>query len=135
MRAVSPGAGLEGSVDERAARADDRRVRLLRSLLLAVALLGCHRVAPADGDASSKPLPESSAQGAELKQRGVGWENGEIRAFYLARVKAIGAAHERWKKEGVPAVERARRAFQMRHDARVLARAMMKAEAEVEALR
>jgi hypothetical protein len=108
------------------------RVRA-RHLLLAIVLLGCK---PSSNEhASNKPFPDTPAQAASLQQSGVTWENGDIRAFYLARVGAIGPANEQWKRESVPAEERARRAYQMRRDARILARVMMKDRAQVEALR
>lgn len=112
---------------------DDPTVRA-QSLLLSLALLGC-TPRDAGGDATStKPFPDSSAQVASLRQSGVVWTNGEIRAFYLRRVAAIAPADQQWKKEGLPAVERAHRAFQMRKDARLLTRAMMADRAEVAAL-
>lgn len=108
------------------------RRQALRSLFLALALSAC---TPHGEAASNKPFPEASADVARLRQGGVTWTNAEIRAFYLRRVAAIGPADAQWKKDGVPAAERAQRAFQMRKDARLLARAMMTDAAEVEALR
>jgi hypothetical protein len=105
-----------------------------RSVLLCLALLGCTPHGAGGDAASNKPFPDSSAQVASLRQGGVVWSNGEVRAFYLRRVAAIAPADEQWKKEKLPAVERAHRAFQMRHDARLLSRAMMAVPAEVEAL-
>ncbi len=58
----------------------------------------------------------------------------EIRAHYLRLVAASGPAEAQWKQEGVAALERARRAFQMRHDARLTCRAMMSDPRAVEAL-
>jgi hypothetical protein len=101
-------------------------------LLLCLALLACK---PRGETASNKPYPEASADVASLRQGGVAWTNAEIRAFYVRKVSTIGQASEQWKKEGMPAADRARRAFQMRHDARLLARSMMKDPADVDALR
>jgi hypothetical protein len=104
----------------------------IRNIVFAALLLGaCARPeAP-----SEKPVPTSVAQAEEMKRGGARWDNGEIRRAYLAMVAAIGPANERWKQENVPAEERARRAYQMRKDARLLARAMMKDPAEVALLR
>jgi len=103
-----------------------------RILLVASLLAGCARAGEAP---SGRPVPTSLAQAEEAKRGGAQWTNGDIRAAYLQMVAAIGPANEAWKRESVPAEQRARRAFQMRHDARLLARAMMKDAAEVEALR
>lgn len=98
------------------------------ALLLAA---GCRGGAPAGDAPSAKPLPASSAQIEALKSSGVAWDDAEVRAYYLKTVASIGPSSEAWKRDGVPAEERARRAFQIRHDARVIARAMMKNRAEV----
>jgi len=114
------------------------RPRHLRTLVLALALAGlagCRPNANPGEAASTKPFPESSAQIPELRRGGVDWTDGEVRAFYVRRVAAIGPADAQRKKEGMPALDRARLAFQSRREARLLARAMMKEGAEVEALR
>lgn len=103
-----------------------------RTLLIALLLAGC---APSVEAPSGKPVPTSVAQAEEMKRGGAEWANGDIRAAYLQMVAAIGPANARWKQENVPAEERARRAYQMRKDARLLARAMMKDPAAVELLR
>ena len=87
--------------------------------------LGCARPGPPVELASDRPLPASSAQALSLKTTGIAWTNAEIRAHYLVLVAAIGPANEAWKREGLGAEERAHRAFQIRHDARVTCRAMM----------
>jgi hypothetical protein len=102
-------------------------------ILVVLLLAGCDRAPPPA--ASDKPFPSSSAQVEVLRKGGVDWTNADIRAFYLRTVATVGPANEGWKREGLPTEERARRAFQMRHDARLLARAMMKQGAEIEALR
>jgi hypothetical protein len=109
-------------------------LRLLRLVMVALLVAGC-RSGPSGGDApQNQPSPTSVAQAAEMKKAGVVWTNGDIRAFYLRTVATIGPSNERWKQENVPAEERARRAFQVRHDARMTARAMMKDPAEVKLL-
>jgi hypothetical protein len=111
------------------------RFRSAWIVALAVALAaGCAKpVAPVEL-ASGKPLPASSAEAIGLKTTGVAWTNAEIRAHYLVLVAAIGPANAAWKRDGVPAEERAHRAFQIRHDARITCRAMMSDAREVAAL-
>jgi hypothetical protein len=91
-------------------------------------------VAPAPSPAptaAEAPLPESVAEAEKQKAAGARWDNARIREHYLALVSRIAPANEAWVKEGVPPEERARRAYQMRHDARLTARAMMGDPAEV----
>jgi hypothetical protein len=108
--------------------------RLLVYIVLAVALLGCKpRGEPPP--AADKPYPEASADVAALRDRGVAWTNAEVRAFYVRKVSAIAPANEQWKKEGLASADRARKAYQMRKDARLLARSMMTDAKDVEALR
>jgi hypothetical protein len=102
--------------------------KLLCLSLAALVAAGCRSGAPAPGD---KPIPTSSVQVASLREAGVAWDDGEVRAYYLRTVAAIGPENDGWKRQGLPAEERARRAFQIRHDARETARAMMKSSAEV----
>jgi hypothetical protein len=109
-------------------------VKLLRVALAALLLAGCRSGAPAGDAPSDKPVPSSSAHVEALKKAGVAWDDGEVRAYYLRTVASIGPADAGWRREGVPAEERARRAFRIRHEARVTARAMMKDPAEVRLL-
>lgn len=97
--------------------------------LVVIALAACAQ-APAEAP-SNKPIPASIAEAHEQRRAGVEWDNAEIRAVYLRLVAAIGPANARWIAERLPAEDRARRAFQMRHDARLLTRAMMRDAAEV----
>ena len=104
------------------------RVRSAGIVALALSLslaFGCATPSPPVELASGKPLPSSSAQAIGLKTTGLAWTNAEIRAHYLVLVAAIGPANAAWKRDGLGAEERARRAFQTRHDARVTCRAMM----------
>ena len=84
---------------------------------------------------AAKPFPDSLAQVEALRQQGVSWTNEEVRLHYIRLVGAIGPANDKWKQEGLGAEERARRAYGMRHDARLLSRAMMGDAGEVEELR
>ena len=113
---------------------------LPRILVLALGLaLGCERGAAPDDAAAvaslaSKPKPKTAAEAEALRQKGASWSNEEIRIYYNELAAAIGPANEGWKREGVSAEERARRAYGMRHDARLATRAMMSSRAEVLAL-
>lgn len=108
--------------------------RLLRAIFVASLLAGCAH--PSAGDVpSSRPAPASAAQAVEMKRAGARWENGDVRAAYLSMVAAIGPAAARWKQEHLSIEEQARRAFAMRHEARMTARAMMANEADVALLR
>jgi hypothetical protein len=49
-------------------------------------------------------------------------------------VTTIAASNEQWKREGAPALERARRASEVRHKARITCRAMMADPLEVKDL-
>jgi hypothetical protein len=123
----------------------------LRGLLLLLVLLGsaaCDRAAAsADGSASDAvgpadcpvflapgKLPASVEDAAARKAQGAKWSNKEIRARYVCWVTGIGAMNDEWKAQGLPAQERARKAFQVRHDARIISRAMMASEVEVKLL-
>jgi hypothetical protein len=74
---------------------------------------------------AAPPLPESVAEAERQKAGGASWSNRAIREHYLALIARIAPADETWKKDGLGAEERARRAYQMRHDAWMTARAMM----------
>lgn len=115
-----------------------------RSLLaLALALVpafgGCDKGPPPDDTAAlaslaAKPKPKTAAEAEALKTKGTSWSNEEVRLYYNELVAAIGPANEGWKKEGLSVEERARRAYTMRHDARITTRAMMASRDEVEQL-
>lgn len=61
--------------------------------------------------------------------------NCEIRIWYNFQIVAIKQLNERWKEEGLSVVERAKKAFDMRHQARLNGRYMMEDKFEVAALR
>src|SRR5262245_53104312 len=109
-------------------------------LALAVLVSGCkssHEPSPSASTSATaaKPSPSSLADAETLKTAGVSWTNEEVRAHYRELIGKIGPLGEQWKKEGLPAEERARRAYGIRHEARMLARAMMVSRAEVDLLR
>lgn len=60
--------------------------------------------------------------------------NCEIRVWYNYQVVAIGVLDKRWQQEGVALKDRAKKAHDLRHAARVNARFMMANKAEVAAL-
>jgi hypothetical protein len=51
--------------------------------------------------------------------------NSEIREWYLQKIATIPQLNAEWIKQQVPLKERARRAWKIRHDARVEARNLM----------
>jgi hypothetical protein len=61
--------------------------------------------------------------------------NREIRAWYQAQVSAISSFNGEWIEQGIDLEERARRAFNLRHNARTQARSMMENPTEVDDLR
>lgn len=106
----------------------------------AAAASGCAREgsevagAPAEAWPAGLAKPADAAEAQELKAAGTSWTNGQARQLYLERVAAIAGEDAKWRAEGVPAEQRARRAFTIRHEARRTARAMMSDAAEVAAL-
>ena len=61
--------------------------------------------------------------------------NAEIRKWYLAQVAQVSELNQRWLSQGLSARERAKKAWQVRHDARLDARVMMADPDEVKDLR
>lgn len=115
----------------------------LFALLLAPPLvLGCDKPKRADEvPASECPaftaagrLPSTLGEVAAAKEKGATWSNREIRARYICWAAGIGAQNEQWKSQGLSVEERAKRAYQTRHDARVVSRAMMSSPDEIKAL-
>jgi hypothetical protein len=119
-----------------------KRLLLVQLLLLALAAsLGCKGSSPggdpgaASASLAAKPHPSSAVEAESLKKAGTSWTNEEIRIYYNQVVSTIGPKNEAWKAEGVPLLERARRSFEIRHDARLTCRAMMGSVTEVDMLR
>jgi hypothetical protein len=115
----------------------------LRFALVALSLAGpaptgCSReqAAPVEEPAwpEGLPRPQDAAEAERLEQAGTRWTNRQARQLYLERVAGIAAEVEAWQKQQIPAEEQARRAYQVRHDARMTARAMMSDPAELAAL-
>ena len=61
--------------------------------------------------------------------------NAEIRKWYLEQVAQIPELNEQWLAQGLSAKERAKKAWQIRHDARLTAREMMADPEEIEDLK
>ena len=59
----------------------------------------------------------------------------EIRAWYLGLTAEISKLNQEWITQGVSLEERAKRAWRIRHEARVQARSMMENRFEIEDLR
>lgn len=120
-------------------------MRLLGKSLLFALILGLSACEPqpaedvkaADCPVLAAPgrLPETPEAAAALHDKGTAWSNRDIRARYVCAAIGIGVLNEQWKAQGLAASERAKRAYQVRHDARVTARAMMASAAEVQALK
>jgi hypothetical protein len=70
-----------------------------------------------------------------MRQAGARWSNREIRAYYLTLTRDIEARNAAWVSEGKSARDRARLAYDIRHNARLTCRAMMASRAEVLLLR
>ena len=78
-------------------------------------------------DTAPPPVPTEQAIPAETP---LPKTNAEIRQWYNDQVAPITRLNETWMKEGLSA-ERAKRAYELRHSARIKARAMMQIEEEV----
>lgn len=61
--------------------------------------------------------------------------NAEIRQWYLAEVTVIPELNRNWIRQGLSSRERAQRAWELRHEARIKARSMMADPLEIDLLR
>ncbi len=84
---------------------------------------------------AEKAYPKTPAEAVALKEAGSRWTNCEVRVYYNELVNGIAEVDAAMKQQGRSAEERAHAAFDIRHNARVTARAMMENEAEVALLR
>jgi len=62
-------------------------------------------------------------------------KNAQVRDWYNLQVAQIPAMNKAWLSEGIRAEERARRAWKIRHDARMAARQLMEDPKQIEELR
>ena len=60
--------------------------------------------------------------------------NQEVRGWYLQEVASIPALDQKWQSDGLSLPDRARRAWEIRHRARVAARTLMTDPLEVDML-
>jgi len=110
---------------------------LIALLALAPVTSACERATPV---AAAEPWPAglakptSIAEATALRAAGTTWTDRQVRQFYLERVAAIGPADAAAVTRGDPVETRARTAFTARHDARMIARAMMSDPASLAAL-
>lgn len=81
----------------------------------------------AQADVAQEPVatPQTTAPTQTVKT------NEEIRQWYNDQVAVIPALNEQWKKDGLSAEERAKKAHEIRHHARVKAREFMQNKQEV----
>lgn len=80
-------------------------------------------------------LPKTPAEALAMKKAGRQWEDCAIRVYYNELVSSIAANNQTLQSEGKSAEERAHAAYDIRHNARLTARAMMASDAAVQALR
>jgi hypothetical protein len=80
-------------------------------------------------------LPTSEEGATAQKQTGKVFSNKDIRVRYLCDVAQIAPQNIEWKTQNVSIEERAKKAFEIRHNARKTARAMMQSTAEVDMLK
>lgn len=97
-------------------------VRLMMQLFLSVMLMFAGMSAV---QAESAAVP-SAAASQQVPQT-----NAEIRQWYNDQVAVIPALDEKWRQQGLSAEQRARKAQEIRHHARIQAREYMQDKAEV----
>jgi hypothetical protein len=71
-----------------------------------------------------KPLPSNPAEAKALLDAGLEYDEIEIRAYYLAQISKVDELDPIWINEGKTVEQRARAAYEIRHNARITARAM-----------
>ena len=81
-------------------------------------------------DATAEPprpaeMPASVEEVRARKAAGETWTNKQVRDSYNARNHQVAELNEQWKQQGLMAEQRARKAYALRHDARMTAREMM----------
>ncbi len=102
-----------------------------RTLLALLALLLASSVQPlAHAGETARTTDGSAADSIGYPQT-----NAEIRQWYNDRVAVIPLLDQQSQRQGLSAEERARRAYEIRHDARITARAYMRNKQEVADLR
>ncbi len=99
-----------------------------------VGLGGCERAAVDAPWPADLPQPTDVAEATRLRERGVVWDDRQVRQFYLQRVAEIGPADLALQGQGISLEQRAHAAYTARHNARLTARAMMRDQTSVEQL-
>jgi hypothetical protein len=106
--------------------------RLLLPVLFFVLACGAK---PAALDCSVLPSLPASVEAAEAaRAQGSRWTNAQIRARYVCEQQRIGPQNEQWKASGLSVEARAHKAYDVRHNARRIARAMMEDRGSVKML-
>jgi len=82
-------------------------------------------------DSAPSSIPPTPPAESVAAPETVAKTNAEIRQWYNDEVGQIPALNEQWLAEGISAEERAKRAHEIRHHARVTARVMMQNKQEV----
>ena len=102
---------------------------MFRWLIFSLFMLISAALAPAPAWAGDDAAQAQSDATVQLPRT-----NHEIRVWYNRQVSAIPALNQAWLAEGLSAEERARRAQDIRHDARIKARSYMADPKEVKLL-
>jgi len=85
-------------------------------------------------NSESTAPPTAAAETEQKSESEKPKTNAEIRQWYNDVVGEIPTLNEKWISEGISVEERAKQAFEIRHNARLEARAMMQNKEEVAAL-
>jgi hypothetical protein len=116
--------------------------RLWLALLLGASVVpavacegGEQAITPGEAWPVGLPKPVDVAEAQAHAAKGAVWTDRQVRQFYLERVAAIAGADQALQAAGSSLEARARAAYEARHTARMIARAMMQDAAAVEALR
>lgn len=111
-----------------------KKLYFLMTLLTLIAFLGAG-CAALGGKAGNNGETAGASEQCPPCEKPVPETNAEIRLWYNNQVVVIEPLNKRWIEEGKSAVERAELAYEIRHNARVNARLLMRSKDEVELLR
>ncbi len=100
--------------------------------LIAFQSSGC---AALDGKSENKGGAADAAGACPPCEKPIPETNAEIRLWYNNQVVVIPSLNKGWIQDGLNAVDRARHAYEIRHNARINARLLMQNKTEVDALR
>jgi hypothetical protein len=102
------------------------------SMLALLAMLWFTSLGAWAGDAASAKSAGSTIASAVVAATPS--SNSEIRQWYNDQVASIAAEDKKWQQQGLTPEQRARRAYEIRHGARLKAREFMSSKAEVSML-